>query len=332
MRDYCMIRWLGLVCGALAGLIGSGPASAREAVDYASAIPIWQAYEARLLSIGWRLARANAALCQHSPSAIGLMLADVHQFKDPDRARAALGISGDVIVEAVAAGSPAQAAGLRAGTQVLAIGGQAVSGLAEAKANDGASTDALHDRIDSRLAASGRVTLRIAAPGQPPRDVTVVGERACRARFAMLKAGTTAGTRGFIIEIAVQLLAETPSDDEAATMLAHELAHNIFGHWQHTVATGRNNYVAIRRSEREADRMAPWLMANADYDPAAAPRFFAAWGQRHSGGITRAPTHDGWQDRVEAVNAELPGLAAARRTAIGPLIDWRMRFPARQAD
>ena len=328
MRRY----WLTAAWGAAVGMLASGPASAREAIDYASAIPIWQAHEARLLSIGWRLARANAPLCQHSPGGVGLMLADVHQFKDPDRARAVLGISGDVIVEAVAAGSPAQAAGLRAGAQVLAIGGHAVTGLADPKARDDAVSDALHDRIDSQLAASGRVTLRIAAPGQSPRDVTLVGEKACRARFAMLKSGTAAKTSGFVIQIAVQLLAETPGDDEAATMIAHELTHNIFGHWQQAVVTGRNNYVAIRRNEREADRMAPWLMANAGYDPAAAPRFFAAWGQRPSGGMTRAPTHDSWQERVEAVTAELPVIAAARSNQSSPLIDWRMRFPARQAE
>lgn len=324
-------RWLASVSAACAILLAPTPAISGEAVDYASAIPVWQAHEARLLSIGWRLARANAALCQRSPSAIGLMLANVRQFKDPDRARAALRIDGDVIVEAVASGSPAQAAGLRAGAQVLAIGGQSVTALSDPQAKGDAAADMLHDRIDSQLAASGRVTLRVASPGGAPRDVTIVGQPACRARFAMLKAGTSAGTRGFIIEISVQLLAETPSDDEAATMVAHELAHNVFGHWQRTLATGKNNYVATRRSEREADRMAPWLMANAGYDPAAAPRFFAAWGPRHSGGMTRSPTHDSWQDRVAAVTAELPAIAAARGSQPGALVDWRTRFPGPQA-
>jgi predicted Zn-dependent protease len=122
----------------------------------------------------------------------------------------------------------------------------------------------------------------------------------------------------------VQLLAEARSDDEAATMIAHELAHNILGHWQRNVAAGRT-YVAVRRNEREADRMAPWLMANAGFDPAAAPRFFAQWGPRHSGGMTRSPSHDSWQDRVAAITAELPTLAAARPG--GQLADWRARFP-----
>ncbi|MEO6716275.1 MAG: M48 family metallopeptidase [Novosphingobium sp.] len=324
--------WLAAGCATSALLLIPAPAISGEAIDYSTAIPVWQAHEARLLSIGWRLARANAALCQRSPNAIGLMLADVRQFKDPDRARAALHIDGDTIVEAVAAGSPAQTGGLRAGMQVLAIGGQTAGALTDPQATGEGATDALHDRIDHELATSGRVILRVAEQGQAPRDVTIVGVPACRARFAMLRAGTSAATRGFIIEIAVQLLAETPSDDEAATMIAHELAHNVFGHWQHTLATGKNNYVIIRRSEREADSMAPWLMANAGYDPAAAPRFFAAWGPRHSGGMTRSPTHDSWQERVAAVTSELPAIATAGASRQGSLVDWRTRFPAPQAE
>ena len=78
--------------------------------------------------------------------------------------------------------------------------------------------------------------------------------------------------------------------------------------------------------------MAPWLMANAGYNPAAAPRFFAAWGPRHSGGMTRAPTHDSWQERVAAVAAELPAIADARRAPGSPPADWRARFPGPQAE
>ncbi len=323
--------WLALACAAATGLLAPVTTFARETIDYTSAIPIWQAHEARLLSLGWRLARANAALCQARQGAIGLMLADVRRYDDPDRARAALGIDGNVAIEAVAAGSPAQAAGLRAGAEVLAVGGEPVTALADPRAKRDETSDALHDRIDSLLARQGKVTLRIAPPGQPARDVTIVGEPACRARFALIRQGTTAQTRGFSIEIAVQLLSEVASDDEAATMIAHELAHNILGHWQRDVAAGRT-YVIIRRNEREADRMAPWLMVNASFDPAAAPRFFANWGQRHGGGITRAPTHDSWQDRMAAITAELPVIAAARAAQPGQIADWRSRFPGQLAN
>ena len=327
-----MQRRLGVLAGVVAAaLLPPVTAAARENLDYTTAIPVWQAHEARLLSIGWRLARANAPLCQSRQRAIGLMLADVRRYEDPERARRAQSISRDVVIEAVAAGSPAQAAGMRAGAEVLAIGGQPVGAIADPRAKRDEASDAVHDRIDSLLARQGNVTLRIAPPDQPARDVTIAGEPVCRSRFALLRAGSYAQTRGFTIEVAVQLLAEAPSDDEAATMIAHELSHNILGHWQRNVAAGRT-YVAIRRNEREADRMAPWLMANAGFDPAAALRFFTSWGQRHGGGITRSPTHDSWQDRVAAIRAELPALAAARQGQGAQLADWRERFPGQAAD
>jgi hypothetical protein len=73
-------------------------------------------------------------------------------------------------------------------------------------------------------------------------------------------------------------------------------------------------------------------MANAGYNPAAAPRFFAGWGQLHGGGITRSPTHDGWQDRVAAVTAELPAITAAQASSGEKLADWRTRFPGQLAE
>ena len=320
--------WFGAAVTALACSVSA----AADQVDYATAIPVWQAHEARMLAIGWRLMRANAPLCRQHPPAVGLMLYDLRELKDADRARAALGIESNDVVEAVAPGSPAEQAGLRAGDEVLAIAGGSTAEMASPSGRGSSQVDALYNTIDRQLGASGHVALRVKPRGQAPRDVTIAGVPACRARLAMLHAGSIAGTRGLTIEIAVQLLAETPDDDEAATMLAHELAHNIFGHWQHTLQTGKNNYVAIRDREREADRMAPWLMANAGYDPAAAPRFFARWGPRHSGGMTRAPTHDSWQDRVAMVGAELSAIAAAHRPGAVPPVDWRSRFPGPQAD
>jgi hypothetical protein len=48
--------------------------------------------------------------------------------------------------------------------------------------------------------------------------------------------------------------------------------------------------------------------------------------------MTRAPTHDSWQDRVAAITAELPAIAAARGLQPGSLADWRARLPGPQAE
>ncbi len=313
--------------GLLLALPSAAPAKTlppATTADYAAAIGAWQAHDARLLSIGWRLARANAPLCRRTQSAIGLMLRDIRSDARPNLARAVLGIAGNLAVQAVAIGSPAAAAGLRGGDEVLAIDGAADT---FAGGGSGDSLVALHARIDAMLASQGSLNFTLSRQGGPARTVTIAGETACRSRFVLQRWGQAAQADGTTVRIAVRLLAETAADDEAAAMVAHELAHNILGHRLRINAQGRN-YLTVRRGEREADRLAPWLMANAGYDPAAAPRFIAAWGKRHDPGITRAPTHDSYRDRMTAIAGELTLIAAARTAHSPPsILDWRAVFP-----
>lgn len=325
-------------CPALAAVLllaailpaSAGAQPAAGASPYTADVRAWQAHDARLMAISWRLARANAPFCRDRQKAVGLMLTDFHRFREPARVAAALGIASGVAVEAVAPGSPAEAAGLRAGDTVLAIGGAAVAPPG-ALPKGRYLHDLLHDRIDADLARAGTVSLRVAAPGQSPRAVTLSGEEACRARFTLISSGTAAMSEGYVIRIAAQLMADHPDDNEAATMLAHELAHNIFGHVAENNASGRN-YLTVRRNEREADRLAPWLMANAGYDPAAAPRFMAAWGPRRSGGITRSQSHDHWRDRLAALSQEAAAVAVARARQGGQPLDWRTQLARIQRD
>ena len=326
---------MGRVILACVGILAAGPAAIAENPsrpdNYFADVRAWQAHDARLMALAWRLTRTNAPFCANAQPAIGLMLTDFHRFPRPADVSAALGISSGIAIEAVAPASPAAAAGLRLGETLLAVGGAAVSATPSALPKGRFPHDLAHDRIDAELARSGAVTLRLARPGEMARDVRLVGQAACRARFTLISSGSAALSEGYVIRIAAPLMAEHPQDDEAATMLAHELAHNILGHVAENNAKGRN-YLTVRRNEREADRLAPWLMANAGFDPAAAPRFIASWGPRHGGGITRSQSHDGWQDRAEAMTQELSAISSARAgQAAGPL-DWRARLPAIQRD
>ena len=89
-----------------------------------------------------------------------------------------------------------------------------------------------------------------------------------------------------------------------AAAVAHELAHNVLNHadWLDANKRKRRN---IRKTEREADRLMPWLLANAGYNPRAALDFMNKWGPRHDRGIFRARTHDGWDERAEFIEEEL---------------------------
>ena len=75
---------------------------------------------------------------------------------------------------------------------------------------------------------------------------------------------------------------------------------------------------------QEADRLTPWLMANGGYEPAAAVRFMRRWGPQHDGGLLRKRTHAGWDERAEAIAAELPLIA--RSMGDFAAANWPQRF------
>jgi membrane-associated protease RseP (regulator of RpoE activity) len=307
----------------LAALLASVTVARAQQVDPVRAVAAWSAHDARLIGIGWRLAKANAPFCAQRQAGIGMVLTDFRRFEDPAATARAVGAATGVAVSAVAPGSPAERAGVRGGDAVLAVEGAPPAPGRDAK--DRRAADLLDDRIDAALAARGRVVLRLAAPGAAGRDVTVTGETVCRARFSLIGGGTLAMSEGYAIRVSAPLFAAFASDDEAATILAHELAHNALDHVRENNAAGRA-YLVVRRNEREADRLAPWLMANAGFDPAAAPRFIAAWGPKYGGGITRSPSHDHWRERAALMAGELPQIAAAQAASGGRALDWRSRF------
>jgi predicted Zn-dependent protease len=110
-----------------------------------------------------------------------------------------------------------------------------------------------------------------------------------------------------------------------AAAIAHEMAHNILRHPQtfHEIGWKRK---LVRLSERDADRLMPWLLQNAGYDPQAAIAFMRRWGPKHGGWIFRKRSHDGWDERVEFIEAELTTIEAAKQSRTDGRADWSMFF------
>ncbi|MEY4722228.1 MAG: hypothetical protein RIQ46_1953 [Pseudomonadota bacterium] len=288
---------LALLAGALVAGTAAAPMPALDRLIEA---------DARLQTIGWRLARGNAPFCAETRPATGLLLMDAANFRDPAAIRAALGLTGDIAVNAVAQGSPAQRAGLKPGEGVVALAGQAMAALPPAAAQDPFRLAGLHDRLDRELAITGTVTLQLA-----DRAVTISAEPACAARFAIGPAGQkpVSGDGRVILG---QADAEA-GEGHAAAIAAHELAHVILRH-----TTRGASFATIRAQEQAADRLAPWLLANAGYDPAAMLRLAEGRGD----GLIAPATHGSWRHRARAIRAELAAVAAAGP----PPLDWRSRF------
>ena len=311
--------WRGAI--AAAALLVAAPALAASAKPgLREQLAAFQALDGRVQSAAWRLVRGNAPYCGDVAPGIGLVLFDAAGFGDPKAVRDALGLLGDIAVEAIAADSPAARAGLRAAQPLSVVAGQAVAALPPAGPSDYARLVGLHDRIDASLRATGTVELSDATGGA----IAIPGEPVCVSRFELLSSGSKAAADGKRVVIGRKLVEALPEDDLLAAALAHELAHNLLGHRARLDASGRS-WSKVKVTEREADRLTPWLLANAGYDPQAAVRFFERWGPKFDLGLFATPDHDGWRTRVRTVATEIEMLHAAQAKRGGGA-DWAQDF------
>lgn len=315
-----------VILGGLLLSVG-GIAHTQPASPLLTAIRSLQVDDARLQTLGWRLGRANAPFCRNTHLAIGLLLFDVRNFGQTNAIRAALGLSGDIGVEAVAKGSPGDIAGLRAGDEIVAIAGQPMTALPPVKAGDFNRLEGLHDRIDRALAAEGSVEIEVKSSGAV-RPVTLVGQSVCASRFELLTSGNHAGADGQTVRIGRNILAESPDDAQAAALVGHEFSHNILGHPAWLRIHGRKSSL-VRQTETEADRLAVWLIYNAGYNINGAADFMRAWGARHDPALTRSPTHQGYKTRAGIMDAEANYLDAESMIEATELLDWRKKFAPR---
>ena len=318
----CYVRLLGAACVLLAGAV---PVNAHHSDDHSQQQRAQRAFLARieldqrLQDIGWKLVTGNAPFCEQVIPSIGLQLHDMASYGRPAAVRELLGLNSDIAVLTAASGSPAEAAGLELNQEVTAISGVDPAAWASEQRSDWQRSKRIHDWIDERLGEEGSVALTVAAE----RDVTVEPVPACATRFELGGGDKRALAEGSRVIFGDRFPGFSYAEDEFAAAIAHELAHNVLQHRAWLDANGRDRS-NIRLTEREADRLIPWLLANAGYAPAAAARFMERWGPSHDGGIFRKRTHDGWDERVELIESEIAKIEAL--IANGDSANWRKHF------
>jgi len=278
-----------------------------------------RAQDQRMQDIGWKLASANAPYCAQTLPAIGLQLVDAAGYHRPADIRQALGLSGNFGIYTIAAGSPASNTALPFLAEISAIDGQALADLPAKTHSDWQRLAGIHGAIDQSLKTDGTVELSLS----DGRIETVEGTKICASRFELGGKNKRALADGSRVILGRNFPGFAYAEDELAAAIAHELAHNILGHKQWLDANGRKRK-SVRLTEREADRLMPWLLANAGYDPRAAIRFMQRWGPAHGGGLLRKRTHDGWDERVEYIAAEIVQIEALQSP--GQAADWSSHF------
>lgn len=272
--------------------------------------------DARLAWIAHRLVTANAQICVETTLAPGFVLHAIDQYEPAYRsaARAAFGFAAPVAVETVVSGSAAERAGVRADDTLVAVAGQPLP-HDESPTASSAHRDAAESLIEAQP-SDAPLTLTLFRDGDT-RTVTIPPSPGCASRFELvIGPGFTADADGRVVRIGVRFFA-LYSDDRVATVVAHELAHDILRHRARLDAAhvdrgllsevGRNQRL-IRRTEDEADRLSIHLLRNAGYDPRIAVKFWSQDAPKIDGGLFRSRTHAGGRSRAKLMAQELAAI------------------------
>ncbi len=295
----------------------------------------------RVATIAFRLQTAAADHCPDHTRLSGLIVQDASQYSAALRPALAVlyGMTDLPTVTAVVKGSPAAAAGIGAGDAIVAVDGFGLAAdlpMAAGRAPDGRRFTAMIDRLDTAFAA-GPATLVLRRADQE-RTVTVTGATACRSAVQLdLSDRRNASADGHVVTVTQGIADFTPSDDELAFVIGHELAHDILGHrayldGTHTsrgmVAGLGGNGARLRATERQADYFGVYLLAWAGYDPHAAAHFWRRMAHADPlGSLFADGTHPGYGARVRAL-ARAADEIDAERAAGRPVVPDGAAFAA----
>lgn len=258
-------------------------------------------------TVGYRLATANVDLCVEHMIESGMLIETLAQYGNDYRAAAAdiLKLTDRPTIALVVPGSPADRAGLRAGDALIeADGVPFAAGPPTIAGGTFGAVEMAMTALDSAL-ADGKARLTVARGGERV-TVDLVGTPACKARFQLLPGNyADAIANGTWVQISTRMAGFAQTPDDLAAILGHELAHNALGH--------RLSKGSIQRAQEfAADRLMPYLMVRAGYDPAASVALWQIFKRRHLGGLIQDATHPGWGERLRAVEVEVERIAALK--------------------
>jgi len=284
-----------------------------------------RAPDLRVAAIGYRLALAGRDLCPMQGPVTGMQLHHLAEYERADRpAMIAAGLGRGPGVLAVVAGSPAEAAGLRAGDVLLAVNGAAFPSPAAIAANPKSQiwrplVEAAETLLFDQL-ARGPVTLNVLRAGET-FPLTLTPRTGCllRVRLAYSNQRTAVANAPYVV-VSSGLLGLVRNDDELAFVIAHEMAHVVLGHGAELRAEGvpregmarglGKNGERVRRTEREADQLGGRVMLAAGYDPARGALILPRLGPAITFfGLFQ--THDDDADRIQAMR-DLTAAGGAR--------------------
>jgi beta-barrel assembly-enhancing protease len=306
---------------SVAFLIAFAPPAAAQGDRTAESLIGLRALDARVATIGHRLAVSSLDLCTDRQMLPGLAIHDLSQYGGDyrDAAIRAFRLDRGPAVLALAAGGPAERGGLRLDDILLSVDGTELPRGTAAAARTFDRVEAMLGTIEAAF-ADGEAELAVLR-GAEHLSLRIAAERGCATRFQLIPSRRlNALADGRYVQVTTAIGEYVQDDHELAAVLAHEFAHNILGHRARLDAAGvargffgnfGRNARLIRATEAEADRLSIYLLDRAGYDPAAAVRFWSRFGRRGLN-FFGSPTHPNWRQRIALFEAEIAALRRAK--------------------
>ena len=304
-------------------------ARAQESAD--QSLAAIRALDGKVATIGHRLAMASLDLCEEGQWLPGLAIHDLSQYGADFRAAAIRSFRLDrgPGVLALAAGGPADRAGLRLDDVLLEVDGQAMPLGELSRDRSFAHVERLLDLIEAAF-SDGEAAIVIDRGGDR-QVVRVRAEQGCATRFQLIPSRRlNALADGRYVQVTSAIAAYVGDDEELAAVLAHEFAHNLLRHRARLDEAGvergflgnfGRNARLIRATETEADRLSVYLLERAGFDPQAAVRFWTRFGQRGLN-FLGSPTHPNWRRRVRLFEEEIANIRLARAAGERPIPEF----------
>ena len=296
--------------------------------------------DGRVADVSFRLNVANLDLCADKALLPGMMLQHALQYGEDIRPVAIrhFGLTGRPSVLTVAAGGPADRAGIKVGDSLVAIDGDSFADAGDLLDRKAATYDqTLRARaLLDRALADGAATLTVERAGQR-LSVKIIPVAGCAYEAQLLPSedlnASADGQRVFITTAMVRYLG---TDDQLAVVLAHELGHNVMKHRARITGGGPaaavlgnagTTRVGLMTVEREADYVGLYLMARAGYDFGSARDFWRQYGADYGRSRYAQWSHPGSLER--ATNLSTAADEIRRKQAAGePLLPTAVRVSA----
>jgi hypothetical protein len=291
---------------------------------------------ARVSDIAYALSEKNADLCQDDTAySIGVILANKHSFDRDFQETVArvYGFGDGANLVTVAEGSPADQAGLEIGDAIVSINGWAVPSGKKAPETTTAKIKELGEEDP---------TLSLVVDTDEGKQIMDVAAReVCGYQIGVLQDDrVNALADGERIAVTSGMIRFTDDDVELATVIGHEMAHNMMHHIDKQkgnlvlgtlldillAGVGVNTQgtfgklatmVYSKGFEAEADYVGLYLMARAGFEIEEAPDFWRRMAIVHPGSVKSAlaASHPPTPERFLALEQTVAEITAKRRAA-----------------